>query len=71
MITFKIVLTIFWICTVVFLIGWIAYEMVYAPFIDDDNNIVENLKKMNQKDKKSKTILRNKHDRDPEWDKLK
>ena len=52
MIVFKIALTIFWICTVVFLIGWIAYEMVYAPFVDDDNNIIENLRNMDKRDKK-------------------
>jgi len=52
MILFKIALTVFWICVVIFLIGWIAYEMVYATFIDDDNNIVENLKKMNEKNEK-------------------
>ena len=48
----KVGLTIFWICTVVFLIGWVAYELVYAPFINNDNNIVENLKRMNEKEKK-------------------
>jgi heme O synthase-like polyprenyltransferase len=38
MIIFKIALTIFWICTVIFLIGWIAYSMIYTPYIERKNN---------------------------------
>ena len=34
----KVGLTIFWICTVVFLIGWVAYELVYAPYRHYKNN---------------------------------
>jgi len=41
---FKIALTVFWICTVLFLLGWLAYEIVYAPEVDDDDNIIEKKK---------------------------
>ena len=34
----KVALTIFWICTVVFLIGWVVCEMLYTPPIDYKNN---------------------------------
>ena len=34
----KVALTIFWICTVVFLIGWVVYEILYTPSIDYKNN---------------------------------
>ena len=33
----KVALTIFWICTVVFLILWVAYEIVYTPIVSGDN----------------------------------
>ena len=32
----KVALTIFWICTVVFLIGWIAYVIVYVDTQDNE-----------------------------------
>tara|TARA_R110002012_G_C11633197_1_gene609969 strand:+ start:844 stop:1014 length:171 start_codon:yes stop_codon:yes gene_type:complete len=51
---FKIALTVFWICTTLFLIGWLAYEWIYAPLVDEDNNIIENLKKMNERDEREK-----------------
>ena len=34
----KVVLTLFWICTVVFLIGWLAYVIVYVDTDDNDHN---------------------------------
>lgn len=37
MIIFKIALTVFWICTTLFLIGWLIYEWIYAPSVDDNN----------------------------------
>jgi len=48
MIIFKIILTVLWIIVVVFLIGWIVYEMVHAT--DDGNKILDNIRKMEQKD---------------------
>jgi|21_taG_2_1085346.scaffolds.fasta_scaffold39964_4 hypothetical protein len=48
MIIFKIALTVLWIIAVVFLIGWIVYEMVQAT--DDGNKILDNIRKMEQKD---------------------
>jgi len=48
MIIFKIILTVLWIIAVVFLIGWIVYEMVQAT--DDGNKILDNIRKMEQKD---------------------
>ncbi len=51
---FKIALTLFWICTVVFIIGWLVYEWIYAPLVVEDNNIVENIKKMNERDEREK-----------------
>ncbi len=45
---FKIILTALWIITVVYLIGWVIYEMVHAR--DDGNKILDNIKKMEQKD---------------------
>ncbi len=48
MIIFKITLTVLWIIAVVFLIGWIVYEMVQAT--DDGNKILDNIRKMEQKD---------------------
>jgi len=34
----KVALTILWICVAVFLVGWIAYEMVYTPYRYYKNN---------------------------------
>ena len=34
----KVALTIFWTCTVVFLIGWMVYEMVCTPDTPYKNN---------------------------------
>ena len=48
MIIFKIILTVLWIIAVVFLIEWIVYEMVHAT--DDRNKILDNIRKMEQKD---------------------
>ena len=48
MIIFKIALTVLWIIAVVFLIEWIVYEMVQAT--DDGNKILDNIRKMEQKD---------------------
>tara|TARA_B100001094_G_scaffold277092_1_gene285722 strand:- start:1535 stop:1708 length:174 start_codon:yes stop_codon:yes gene_type:complete len=48
MIIFKIILTVLWIIAVVFLIVWIVYEMVHAT--DDGNKILDNIRKMEQKD---------------------
>lgn len=34
----KIALTLLWICTVIFLIGWIAYVIVYVDAENNDDN---------------------------------
>ena len=59
---------------VIVVIGWLAYEMIMAPLQPDDYGLTdEEIKEFKEltKEKKSKTRLLNKHDRDPEWDKLK
>ena len=59
---------------VIVVIGWLAYEMIIAPLQPDDYGLTdEEIKEFKEltKEKKSKTRLLNKHDRDPEWDKLK
>ena len=42
--TTLIVIGIIWLC------AWICWEIVHAPLVDEDNKIIENLRKMNRKD---------------------
>ena len=53
---------------------WLAYEMIMAPLMPDDYGLSdEEIKEWDElnKENNKKPRLLNKHDRDPEWDKLK
>tara|TARA_R110000824_G_scaffold99065_2_gene236095 strand:+ start:839 stop:1057 length:219 start_codon:yes stop_codon:yes gene_type:complete len=52
---------------VLLMLIWLIYEIVTAPLMPDD---YEETIKYN-KNKDGKVRLLNKHDKDPEWDKLK
>tara|TARA_R110001606_G_scaffold370980_1_gene527622 strand:+ start:1000 stop:1239 length:240 start_codon:yes stop_codon:yes gene_type:complete len=45
----KILLTILWVSIALFLIIWLCWRMINVP-LGGDNNILENLKKMERQD---------------------
>jgi hypothetical protein len=59
---------------IILVTGWLAYEMIVAPLMPDDYGLSdEEIREWEEleKEKNKKPRLLNKHDRDPEWDKLK
>ena len=56
---------------VLLVLTWLIYEVVTAPLMPDDYDDRMGDMKKEKKDKDNKTLLLNKHDRDPNWDKLK